>query len=276
VLHLMQGARSDIPGHQFGPSRVGSVKWSPDNADSAYQLRNIRYLYDNEGYANNFTTAFQVDGGVGSGSKQVVPLDTRDNTSAIIELVNTSSESITVRVIIYTKDGEKKADLSINLHGNASHHLITDGYLIDSRGMASVTSSLPESLLAVAMHYVRNDFGGIKYMYGVPAKESLGTVMRGSYNTFLNQTSELVLLNATEKIQRVSVTLVRSDGLSVNMLDNEIELRAHALKVIELNEYELEDNYGVVTVQPNEANSIVSWVNRVRENSYLINTHVRQ
>ena len=51
--------------------------------------------------------------------------------------------------------------------------------------------------MATAMQYGRNADASITYMYGLEARESLGSVLRGSYNTFLAQSSELWLVNAT-------------------------------------------------------------------------------
>ncbi|MCC6220197.1 MAG: hypothetical protein IT291_03040 [Deltaproteobacteria bacterium] len=281
-------ARRDFSAHHLGPSLVGLVKWQPSNGDDEFQLRNVRYLYDNPYGANTFDTAFQLEGGWGSGEKLALPLDTSQGSS-IIELSNTSSHNISVSVDIYGNDGSGRLNTSMALPPHATFHLITDEILSREKGIAILRGSRPASLMAVTMQYARKSDGGVHYMYGIGGKQALGVVLSGSYNTFLSQESRLWLLNPSEQTVEVTISMVRSDGTIILgnglsrsqamndiLLGESIVVPAHGLSTLDLSSYDIPDNYGVVTVQPSIPNSVVSWITRHRNNDYVIPTPVRQ
>ena len=268
-IGLKAGARADYPGHQFGPEKVGLIRWTPDRDDLKFMLRNVRYLYDNASGWESFDTAFQVEGRKGSGELLAVPLDT-NSMSAILEVSNATAESVAVQVEILDSNGVQKFSHTLKLAAYASSHLITDGILgAGQRGLALIKGSKKQSVVAVAMHYNRRPDHGINYMFGVPAKEALGTVLRGSYNTYLGQDSNLWLLNPTDNSQVVTITMTRSDGNAVQ--DSSGLPRVHSLSlppktsaVIRLNDFEGVNQYGVVTAQSTNPSAIVAWVMRER------------
>jgi hypothetical protein len=277
------GARRDFSGHQFGTQLVGVVAWTPSDESIPFQLRNVRYLYDNPNNQDSFDTAFQLEGMYGSGELLSVPLDT-NGSSAIVEVSNVSDAPVEVDLIVYSSQGEVREELSFELAAFASRHVITDGILgLNQRGVATVRSSTASSLIAVAMHYGRNANLGINYMYGLPAVEALGTVLRSSYNTYLSQNAQLVLVNPTDEVVTASVSLVRSDGTTVAEIDSTSQAVGSALSVpakgatvLNLSSLEVSNNYGVVTVQPESANSLIAWVLRERGLQYIMPTPVRQ
>ena len=111
-------------------------------------------------------------------------------------------------------------------------------------------------------------------MYGIAAREDLGTVLRGSYNTFLTQTSRLVLVNPSATSQSLSLSLVRSTGdvLATNVAQT---IPANGYLEVDLNTFAQADTYGVVTVQV-PTNTILGWVLRERSTDYVIPTPVRE
>ena len=293
LVLIKAGARTDFSGHQFGSKRVGLVAWRPENNALEFQLRNVRYVFDNRGTENSFDTAFQLGGMYGIGELVSVSLDTNDS-SAILEISNVLDEEVKADVNVYSDTGEVKLSLKVKLAPFASRHIIADEVLGNGkRGIATVKGSAVSSIVAVAMHYGRYQDRGISYMYGVPAVEALGSVLRSSYNTFLSQNSLLVLTNPTSEEQKVTVSMVRSDGTEIDGLRASstrsvvqtnmtgraigapIAIPAHGLKVINLSDYEQINVYGVVTVQLENENSVVSWILRQRSNDYVMPTPVR-
>ncbi len=271
---LAPSERIDFSGHQFGPDIVGVVKWMPNDETISYQLRNIRYLYDNSRGSDSFDTAFQLAGQLPSGELLSVPITT-DGETAILEVVNVLSEPVDTVVNFYGQDGTVRATHNFTLGGNSSRHIITNEFMqAGERGIAVVKGNKTSSLISVAMQYGRTDKGGISYMYGVAAKPAVGDVLRNSYNTYLEQTSKLVLTNPTDTEQEVSFTLVRSTGETI-ILGEPVTIPAHTAEVIILNNYEASGNYGVVTVTPENTNSIVAWVKRERNGEYVIPTPSR-
>jgi hypothetical protein len=281
-ITLAAGARADRPGHVFGPMLVGYVAWIPNDLTIPVAMRNVRYLYDNARGANSFDTAFQVEALAGSGHDLVTPLD-RTTGSAILEVSNVSSSSSSTKIRIFDAEGMLKKELLINLPAHSSRHIITDEFIpVGSRGVA-VVKGAAESTIAVAMTYGRKANGGTAYLYGTAAVEAAGVELRGTYNTFLGQTSRLVITNPGETVEKVSITLTRSNGTELAgggvqgiVLGEQFDIPPHGMVAIDLSEFEQPNNYGVVTVQATRNGSVAAWILRERGNEFIIPTPVRQ
>ena len=274
-VNLNAGQRFDFAGHQFGKNLAGLVEWNPDCSGMPYELRDVRYLYDNAGMQDSFSTAFELEGSYGSGDALSVPLSRKGETS-ILEISNVLNSAINVTVNIYDEAGNLIAPFSFSLTAHASRHLILDTILASgSIGSASITSSAISSVVATAMQYGRRADGSIAYMYGLPAETGFGSVLRGSYNTYLGQDSELVVANSKSQAQTISILLTRSSGEIVQSAIP-ITVPAHGTRTLRINDYEVPDNYGVVTVQGQAANSIKAWLLRHKAADYVVPTPVRQ
>jgi hypothetical protein len=273
---LQPGARRDFSGHRYGKNLVGIVEWQPETDEDAFQLRNVRYLYDNPGTADSFVSAFQLEGFSGSGEPLAVPLDTSFG-SAILEIANLNSTTkAEISVAIYNEQGVPQDAHSYVLNPYQSFHLITDTVLNGSKGLAVIESDQPNSAAVVAMQYKRTPSLGISYLYGIKAEQALGTVLKGSYNTYLSQGCRLLLSNPGESARKVNVSMTRWDG-TVVVPGLEINVAAHGMVDYDLCSHEQPNYYGVVTVQPPAANTIVAQVVRVGKNdSYRFPTPVRQ
>ena len=271
---LGAGARRDISGHQFGASRVGLVRWRPDDSTAEFQLRNVRYVYDNNQGLNHFTTAFQLEGLKGSGELLSAPLDTKDGSS-IVELLNTSREAIKVATMVYNNSGHLLRSMDIKLNAHASFHLITDQILNGEEGIVMLKSNVANSLIATVMQYGRTPSAGINYMYGILAKPAVGSMMRGTYNTFLDQGCNLLLTNPGESKQDVKVSMVRYDGKKP-VSDFSVQVPAHGMYNQNICSKDSPNVYGVVTVTPNKSNSIYATIVRLgKNNEYRFPTLVR-
>ncbi len=275
AVRLAEGERADYSGHQFGTSLVGQVAWRPDNADALISVRNVRYLYDNPIGVDSFDTAFQLSAMHGSGKKLSVPLDTRSQTS-IIELLNTTNKSINVTVKFYDLDGNFIEETTVGLQAFESFHVIADSFLgPNKRGIAIVESNKPSSLVAVGMQYGRTSNGGIGYMYGLPALEAVGSVLSGSYNTYLNHASELLIVNPTSREQQVSITFSRAgDSGDVFSVEHTVTISAKGLTSVNVNDFDEVNRYGTIRLQPENPSSVISWVLRSRGSEYVIPTPV--
>lgn len=266
--------RTDFSGHQFGANNVGHVAWIPDNPTARFQLRNVRYLYDNPNAKNSFDTAFQVEGMHPSGEQLVVPLQLQDS-SAVLEVVNVSKQEMPIVVSFYNEAGELQIQKKFQLAAKSSIHLIANDLLQGlQNAVAIVKAQKRNSIIAVGMHYARLEDGAIKYMYGMQAKQATGFVLKNSYNTYLQQTSMLVLTNAGSRSETLRFSLVRSDGERI--VDGYQEtLPAHGTKEINLNELSASDQYGVVEVVADNPGKIVAWVKRFRGQEYVVPTPSR-
>jgi hypothetical protein len=260
---LAPGARQDFAGHQFGPNLVGIVEWRPDDPSAKFQLRNVRYYYGVPLFsANVFATASQFDAQYGNGEEITAPLDSSVG-SAILEIANVSQQSNLVSINIYNQAGALLDSQSLSLAPYASYHLISDPILNGQKGNAVISSSVPSGLIATAMHYGRDTTGSLLYMYGVQAQQALGSVLQGSYNTFLNQSCELQLANATASQQSVNIRMTRYDGTPVLGAGIDTLIPPFALLAFDLCSQDIADVYGVVTVQPQNPNSVSGSIIRV-------------
>ena len=269
-------ARRDYSAHQFGPSQVGLVEWRPNNNDATFQLRNVRYYYDNEIGEDSFTTAFQLEGAKGSGEELVSYLDTR-NGSAILEISNTSNQEVQAEYTIYSEQGTSVLSNTITLAPYMSYHLISDQYLNSGLGSATVSSNKENSLIVTAMHYGRDETGSLENLYGIQSKQALGSVLRSSYNSFLSQSCFVYLVNTSSNVSNTSISLAQSTGLNRNSTaELSVEIPAKGSTSINICELVENDTYGVVTVQPDTSGSITGSVLRVGQgNSYKFPTPLR-
>jgi len=281
AVTLKAGARFDYSAHDLaGLKQVGIVEWRPASTTAQFQLRNVRYYYRADGVTvplgDDFESAFQLEGIVGSGQVLTVPLDTA-NSSSVLEIANTLNEEVKAEVSIYAATGGTALhQQTYKLKPHATYHLIADAILNGSQGIATVKGNQPGSVIATAMQYGRTETLGIQTVYGIQASEPLGTTLRGSYNTYLKQGCRLLLTNPTSAEVIATVAMKRYDGTNVN-LGQILSVPAHGLTDYDLCAQEQENVYGVVTVQPQTPNTIFATVLRIGENEqYRFPTPVRQ
>ncbi len=274
AIEIQASARRDFSAHQFGPNLVGLVRWHPKDKDAAFQVRNVRYYYDNPSGVDHFTAAFQLEGVRGSGEPLVAPLDTTAGSS-IIEIGNTLNEKVSVTVQIYDQEGQRLEKTVHSLPAHGSKHIIADGILMGSHGIVILHGSEPGSLMGTVMQYGRTATGGLNFLYGIQALEPTSAVMKGTYNTFLAQGCELLVLNVTEKSQKAELDLVRYDGTKVRK-DEKLTIPARGMRHLDLCSDELDDVYGVVTITAERGNALVGHVIRLGANDeYRFPTPVR-
>lgn len=259
---LPAGARRDFSAHQFGPSMIGTVEWRPEEAEASFQFRNVRYYYNNPDFsANEFMTASQFEGLRGSGKLLVAPLDTSSG-SAIVEISNVSNLENEVAVQIFSKSGSLLHSGGYAIPPQGSYHLISDPILNGAKGIVRVQGSVAGGLVVTAMQYGRAADGALLYQYGTAAREALGSALRGSYNTYLGQGCDLQLSNATATSQPVTLKMKRLDGTNVLGSGVQLTVPANGLLSLEICSNDIPDTYGVVTVEQQNANTLVGSVVR--------------
>lgn len=274
-VSLSAGARSDFSGHQFGANHVGQIEWRPSSSSAHFTVRNVRYYYDNDGSSDHFDSAFQLEARHGSGELMAVPLDTR-SASSILEVLNTRNASTSVTVKIYNAGGTLLNTMNVSLPAYGSQHIITDTILNNELGVATVDGSGTGSVVTVVMQYGRTASAGIQYIYGISAQQGLGSDLKGTYNTFLQQDCSLLLINPTSASRNATVSMRRYDGTSV-LSGQVLTVPAKGIQEYNLCANDIADVYGVVTVQPTTNNTIIAHVVRQgASDSYRFPTPVRQ
>jgi len=273
-LMLAPNAREDVSAHRFGVSNTGLVEWVPDS--SAYFLiRNARYVYDNAQGLNSFEAASQVEGLKGIGEEIVVPVETESSIS-VVEIVNVLGRPVSAAVRVHGSSGSQLRSMTVNLPARSSYHLIVNEVLGENtKGLVFVDGNRPESIVAVGINYKKSASGKLKHVFAIPGREAYQGHIRGSYNTFLGQQSEVVLLNASDVEGDVVLEARRSDGSFIDLGSNgNLLVPARGMVVVPINRYEDEDNYGVVTVRTVNQAKLTGWVLR-RNDDFTITVPLR-
>jgi len=267
-VHLSAGQRLDFSAHKFGLDLVGYASWEPNDLEIPFQMRNVRYFYDNPQGTNSFHTAFEQAALFGSGENLIVPVNLASEIS-VLELVNTKDHSTLVDVTLRAANGAPQAFLSYELAPHASRHIIVNEYLKALLGVALIKSDTTGGIIAYVSQYSHRVDGTLNYAYSIPAKEAIGAVLQGSYNTYLGQHSKLLIANLSEQPQVVNFSINRSSGQSI-LRGKELLLEANEIRMLTLNEYEQADNYGTVTLQGENPGTLIAWILREKEGNFVI------
>ena len=254
------GGRVDIDAHRYGSNKLGLVEFVPNNSQAKFQLRNIRYYFDNAVADSSFDAAYPWEGSKGTSAKTVLPIDTRSSDAEIF-VSNTTSGQVTANVSIYSTSGDKVKSLSAKLAAHATWTIDASDYIRSAEGVATISSSSVGGLISSVTQVLHNNAGGIQSLYAVHSTQALGSVLRGSYNTFLNQGCSLLLTNTTSQKVNVSVSMKRYDGTSL-IKGKSIAVAGNGLVDYDLCANDTTPAYGLVTVQPSITNSIVATVLR--------------
>jgi hypothetical protein len=110
-------------------------------------------------------------------------------------------------------------------------------------------------------------------MYGLPAREPLGADLFGSYNTFLEQDSQLLVLNGGGAEFDADVELLQSSNPSP-FSTFQLSVPANGLAQEDLSSSAPQDSYGMVKITA-PRNRSVAWILRRKGLEYVIPTRVR-
>jgi hypothetical protein len=268
---LAAGARRDFSAHQLGASLVGTIEWQPGDSAARFQFNNARYYYDNPFFADSFTAALELDGVKGSGAALLAPVDTRSG-SAIVEIGNTLAQGANVSVKIYDAQGQNVTDQTVEIAAHGTYHIIVDPLLPNALGTVKVQGPQAGSVIAAVLQYERTATGGIQSVSGIPARQALGSVLRGTYNSFLNQSCTLLVGSTVD--QTLDISARRSDGTDI-LTGMSLSVPANGITEVDLCSLDAADHYGVVTVQPASSNSTGAYIVRLgAERSYRLPTQL--
>lgn len=274
AVTLAPELRQDFSVHEIVKNQVGIVEWRPISGAAKFSLKNTRYYYDNPAAVSSFDAALQLEGVRGNGELLATLLDTRDQT-AVLEVANVTANTISAALKIYDASGGVKHSEILALAPYASLHVVANQYLTEELGSATINGAAIGSILAVGMHYGRAETGGISHAYGLVAKQALGTTVRGSYNTYLGQSCELLLVNSTAAAVKSNIEMKRLDGTTV-LAGKNITTPSYGISNFNACAEDEVDHYGVVTVEAETKNAIAPVIIRSGANGdYRFVTSVR-
>lgn len=273
-LELAAGERRDFAAHTWGRDRVGFARWVPDSPESYFQLRNVRYLYDNPRLVDSFATAFQLEALKPSGEELVMPYHTNAGQMSVVELANTANVPILVSLSL---SGATPWSAVIRLEARETRHIIVNGILgADAQGMVRARSNIGNSLVAVVMQYAFFANGKVSHMYGIAGRPPLGQVLRGSFNRYLGQSNELVLVNASSDSTQVRLELIAENGERLTSEDVLLDLPAADSLRVSLDSLIPVNRYGAVRVFASRAHVVSGHLLRQRGAEYVVPTPLRE
>ena len=276
VLNLNPRARTDYAAHKHGRSLRGLVSWKPDRSDVRVVMRSLRYVYTVTDGVRKYLGAADMEGLAGSGELLSLPIDTR-NSSSVIEIANTLPRAVKAYVNLYNSQGVTLKRLTVSLAAYASYLLVTDSTLGSGRiGMVTVKGSATSSIVSAMLNYGRLSDSTLAYVYATPGQQPLGTVLSGSYNTYLGQTDQLMVLNLSSYSRNIAVTLTRADGKVVYSNSKALVIPKNGASYLNISNVASPDSYGVATIQTNVSNVLVGWILRKKGNEFMIPIQMRQ
>lgn len=271
---ILADGRRDFSIHDFGANQVGMLEWRPDDPSARFRVTLNRYFYADTTPFGEVVEAVSLQAVRGSAQVLSTPVDTRGLT-AVLEISNTSSAPTAISVVVNGSDGTEVLNTTFGLNGKGTRHLVLDPDLVNDLGVARIEAAAGGKVTVNALQYGRNPTAGVTNVYPIEAREALGLVMQGSYNTFLSQGCTLLLGNVTGTNETVTVDGTRFDGTQV-LAGLNLVVPANGIVEFNLCGVDLPDNFGVVRVQSTNPNSIVGNVVRLGFNdNYRIATPVR-
>ncbi len=178
-----------------------------------------------------------------------------------MELSNVQDTAESVTVIAYSTTGTKLFERTVSLNAKGTSHFIVEEYVPGEKGLVVVKSNSLNSVFANLMQYKRRNNGGIYYLYAVPLVPPIGNSLAGSYNTWIGHQNNLLIANFGSSNESVVINMTRLTGEKLINAENAI-VPSHGLNVLNLNEREAANNYGLVKVDSTSNHSIAAWVVR--------------
>ena len=271
---LPAGGRIDVGIHEFGANQVGVVEWRPIDNTAGFRVRLNRYVYTGPTPFFPVLEAVSLPAVKGSMQTRIAPADTRGLTS-VVEVSNTGASSTDVNIIANDASGAEVLNTTVTLAAKATQHIILDGSLIASLGRVSVQALAGGEVASTVLQYGRTATAGINNLYNVPTDQALGGNLFGSYNTFLGQSCNLLVVNSSGTAEPLEINATRFDGTPVITTQME-SVPANGAFEFDLCSVDGPNVFGQVRLTPSNANSVVSTVVRQGAgDSYRISTPLR-
>ena len=265
-------ARIDIDGGHglVGPNVVGLHRIVPSDVTASYKAGLIRY--GAEGTASNiinqYSFAFPLSARPGSGAVSYIPISKQFDEDTWLEVANTTASDVSVSVVLYDSAGTELDSSTVTLAPYSQQHILGSQNLASGdSGYAKVDSSVANSLIAQAMYYYKNVDQGIDSMYGLPAKESIGSSLAGSYNLFLEMDNWLRITNTSSSNTDISVTVTSpissKTGVATMSPNTSLMVNIHDSTIFDAQA----NTYGLVEVSAAAGKSIITQLVRIKQDT---------
>ena len=257
--------RSVTGAHLYGPNQKGFAEWIPDTAGALAAVRNITYLYDNPGTVSSFSGGYAREARA-PGSLLAIPVTTELSQTALAEVSNVLTSSVNVTINAYDTNGRSLMTTArYTLKPKATQQLLLSR-VKNRKAMVLIKSDKAGSLIGGVRQYARSSTGAVLYIYSLNGTSPAGSLFEAVYDTHDSQQSTVLFANPTSYSRKVLVSLRRSNGQAA-VTPFWVTIPKYAVRYYNVTD---PDSKGVVTIQPDQANSIVSWLTRRRNNDYVV------
>jgi hypothetical protein len=134
----------------------------------------------------------------------VLPLSNSGEVNAV-ELVNTVNATNAVSLTWYDQGGSELHSETKTLPAYGQEHLITSTVLPDGASGSLVIDGTSPVIAGSASYFYDTSTGEVLSATYVEAAEAFGRVMSGTYNTYLDMTNWLRLINVSGSAQEVTL-----------------------------------------------------------------------
>jgi len=259
-------------GHNFGEG-VYLNEILPEDPIAPYLAAVSRYSSNSPAgeRATNYNYAFALDAKVGTGERQVIPITHRTggcwSQNNWVEVVNTRESSVSATIRFKDSDGLQIATSAVVLAPRSQYHFQASALLpLGVSGYAEVTGDATSSLLTQSLVYFHDcSRNQVQSAYASPGRIAGGSRLMGSFNTFLEMSSQVNLLVLDQSISADIRTttydgVVREAQLNLNAGHSVgIQLRQDSPFLIPQN------SYGSIVIQTSQPQALAGEVLRIRE-----------
>lgn len=263
---IPDGGRFDFSGHdQIGQHVVGMAEFTSSSSSSMFYVESSRYVYEGLfAITGNFWTAYVIPNRAATGVPTIGRLSTLPNEIAIVELINSTANSVNAAFRAFDAGGATIMNEGFDIPGKGSRHLIItgDALLAGFNGSAEV-SGPPESLAGLTLVYRFAPSRDLLLAFAPAFIEPIGSVQRTEFNSFIGHENLLDLTNSLDKKVTANIKVLNFDR---SLLDEfEVKLRARATERLDL--VLPADTYGTIVVDSGADDGLVvrNDVSRVSE-----------
>jgi hypothetical protein len=272
-VNIPDGGRFDYDAHSHLPDNtIGSAVFVPhviDDVNPEFYFTSARYAYNCDSSlhspfaCNDFLTAFTTTTKKPINGSVYNSVSTVDNRFSVVEINNPVEKETTVLLSLFDEFGTVLESQPKTINAYGSYHYVVNGVLgnnklgfvrIDNSNQFTTSNAVSYLFSPTAVEY------GTSNRFSRVIKEG---VQISEFNSFLDQTNHLELINTSSEDRVVKVDLVDYTATLLGEVEFTLEANKHIRVKLELPG----DTYGTITVHGDD---VLVRNNVQKESEYLL------
>ena len=132
----------------------------------------------------------------GSSAEQVLPLSTRQGADNILEIGNTLSQAVELKLVVYGESGAPVTENQYRLKAHEQFHLNVGDILgAEENGVAVVTAGRRNAVVTSNLYYYRDQTGRVQAVVALDGASAQAAPAFGTYNFYLGMKNYLRVVN---------------------------------------------------------------------------------